>query len=467
MKKQYILTPNTALRGWRLVPRAYYVRGAGAAAGLMEEEFEILLKCDGKSAAEPSPALDSLISRGLCRPAEDGETLTDWQKYRFCDNRYFPYANWAVTGRCNFNCRHCFNAADNAPLMEEFTWEQCQSFIGQMDDCGVQNVALTGGEPMLHPHFMDVCREIDRRGMVVDELTTNGSFITPGMLDEFDGFKHKPVFKLSFDGIGYHDWFRMKKGAENDTLEKARLLARRGFRVRFQTNVHKGNTDAILPTARLADEIGVESIRIIRTTESPRLTEMGDDICLSITGYYDFALNFIRGFLAEGLGIDIDIWQAAQVWPRGRAYCHRPVSGGAPQAYRGSLPVCRGVRGRVAVTPAGDILPCNQMSGWFKKYGIHMGNVHETPLRELLSGGEYLSHVCYTVGELLEKNPKCQACPHWKLCMGGCRVIGILHGEGEYLSHDPAKCVYFNLYYDKFAELFDDSWRNTGRLTEG
>jgi len=455
--KTYILSPNIALRGWRLVPCAYYIRGGGDAKGLSREDFDILQKCDGATLIESSPCLDALTTRGLCVPAENGEELTVWQRYRFCDNRYFPAVNWAVTGKCNFNCRHCFNAADNAPLMSEFTREQCMSFIWQLDECGVQNVTLTGGEPTLHPDFMDICREINRRGMVIDELTTNGSFITPEMLDEFKQFHCEPLFKLSFDGVGHHDWFRGKQGAEKEVIEKIKLLRDRGFRVQIQTNVHKGNTDTILPTTKLADSMGVEGIRIIRTTEAPRWAEMGGNLCLGVTEYYDFALDYIRAFLAEDLKINVDIWQVFQLWPRFKSYHHRPVEGGAHH-HRDSLPVCRGARGRIAVTPEGGVLPCNQMSGWFKKHGKRLGNVHETPLRELLTGGEYLKTVCYTVGELREENPKCQACPHWKLCLGGCRAIGILLG-GSYESYDPAKCIYFDGYFDKFTALFNEEWR--------
>jgi len=460
----YILNPNIALRGWRLVPHAYYPHGAGHAQKLTPEEFELLRNCDGVTDIRPSQTLFTLLKRGMCLPATEGEELTDWQRYRFCDNRYFPAVNWAITGKCNFNCRHCFNAADNAPLNAEFTWEQCQSLIAQLDECGVQNVTLTGGEPMLHPSFMDICREIDRRGMVIDEITTNGSRITSEMLDEFAQFGKKPLFKLSFDGVGHHDWFRMKEGAEREVIEKTKLLKDMDFSVRFQTNVHRDNMDTILPSARLAEDLGVEAIRVIRTTEAPRWAQTGGDLCLGIEEYYDFALDLIRSFLVENLKISIDIWQVFQMSPRRRAYHHRPVEGGANKC-RDSLPVCRGNRGRIALTPEGDIVPCNQMSGYFKKHGTHLGNVHKTPLRELLTEGEYLRSVCYSVGELREENPKCQTCRHWKLCLGGCRAIGILFGGG-YNKYDPSKCIYFDGYFDKFAALFDESWRCIDDLVE-
>ena len=456
-----IQNPNVALRGWQLVPWAYYIRGEEEARRLTQEEFDILSKCDGKTDISPSPVLESLIDKGLCapigEPAGANAALTEWQRFRYCDNRYFPSVNWAVTGRCNFNCLHCFNAADNAPLMSEFTWEQCQSFISQLYDCGIQNVTLTGGEPMMHPQFMRICKEVDKLGMVVNELTSNGCFITPEMLDEFDNFNVKPLFKLSLDGLGHHDWFRDKKGSEQEVLEKVKLLVSRGYRTRIQTNVHRGNMDTILPTVKLAEGMGVESIRIIRTTEAPRWAEKGGDLCLSVKEYYDFALSFVRDFLAEGLKISVDIWQVFQIWPRRMEYHHRPMEGIA-EKYRSSIPVCRGARGRVAVTPEGDVVPCNQMSGYFKKHGIHLGNVHETPLKELLSDSRYLDYVCMTINDILNENPKCQKCKHWKTCMGGCRAIGLLFG-GTYKHHDPAKCVYFEHYMDRFAALFGDGWR--------
>lgn len=453
----YILNPAIALRGWRLVPRAYYIRGNATARGLKQEEFDILCQCDGETELPDSHLLDSLLDCGLCVKAENGENLTEWQRFRHCDNRYFPAVNWAVTGKCNFNCRHCFNAADNTPLMSEFSWEQCQDFIRQLDECGVQNVTLTGGEPMLHPHFMDICREVDRRGMVIDEVTTNGSLITPEMLDELAAFKSSPTFKLSFDGVGHHDWFRMKDGAQRDVLEKTKLLRDKDFRVRWQTNVYKDNMDAMLPTAKLADEMGIESIRVIRTSEAPRWAEMGGELCLGVKEYYDFALDFTRAYLEADLKPTVDIWQAFLFRPKTKSYHHRPIEGGV-NSYRDSLPVCRGARGRIAVTPEGDVVPCNQLSGVFKKLGICIGNVHKTLLRELLNDSEFLQTVCLTVGELREENPKCQICPHWKLCMGGCRALAMVLGNGNYIGYDPAKCIYFDEYFDKFATVFGEGW---------
>ena len=453
------LNENIALRGWRLVPRAYYIRGDNYAKALSPDEIEVLQKCDGETDIELSSVLSGLMARGLCSPAERGDKPSAWQRYRFCDNRYFPMVNWAVTGKCNFNCRHCFNASDKSPLSSQFSWEQCRDFIRQLDECGVQYVTLTGGEPIFHPQFMDICREINKRGMIIREINTNGSLITSEMLDEFKAFSYRPLFKLSLDGLGHHDWFREKQGAEQDVIKKIQLLRDNGFRVRIQTNVHRGNMATVLPTAKLADDMGADGIRVIRTCEAPRLEANGSSLCLGIDEYYDFALAFTRDCIEENIQLPVDIWQVCRFWPTTRTYRHRPIEGGVSK-YRENLPVCRGVRGQIAVTAEGDILPCNQMSGYFKKHGTCLGNVHKTQLRELLTDSEYLETVCFTVGQLQAENPKCRSCRYWNLCLGGCRAIAMLLGDG-YRKYDPAKCIYFERYMDRFTALFGDDWQCT------
>jgi len=449
----YKLTDHTALRSWQLVPYAYYTYGQRLASGLKEEEFNLLLKCDGNTALEESPLLEELINRDLCQVCEKGEVLGDWQKVRYCDNRYFPAMNWTITGKCNFNCMHCFMAADNSALMEEFSYDQAMNLLDGIEKTGMSTLSLTGGEPMLHPHFMEIVRECARRRIDINEVITNGSFITEEKLDEFISLGLSPIFKISFDGIGHHDWFRGMKGAEEKTLAAIKLVHDKGFSVLIQMNIHKDNVHTIMPTLKLFDEMGIEAIRIIRTTEAPRWNENGKDLCLGIEEYYDLSLKITEDYLKTNPQMDVDIWMFLQYSPRSRDYHLRPVEGGV-KTYRASAPVCRGNRGMVAVIANGDIVPCNQVSGQMRLDKVLMGNVHATPLNKLLSEGPYLDSVTFTVGELQERNPECQACDYWKLCVGGCRACAYAF-NGTMMSYDPIKCIYFKKgYMDQTIQLF-------------
>ncbi|MBQ3701808.1 MAG: anaerobic ribonucleoside-triphosphate reductase activating protein [Oscillospiraceae bacterium] len=80
------------------------------------------------------------------------------------------------TGGCNFRCPFCHNSALVLPdqLAHDSSAEQVLAFlrkrVGVLD-----GVAVTGGEPLLHPDIADFLKEIKAMGFLV-KLDTNGSF---------------------------------------------------------------------------------------------------------------------------------------------------------------------------------------------------------------------------------------------------------------------------------------------------
>lgn len=128
-------------------------------------------------------------------------------------------------------------------------------------------------EPMCHKSFLPILEGIYRRGMYVEELNTNGFYITQEILDRMKEIGCDPLIKISFDGLGHHDWLRNRKGAEEDALRAIALCIKNGFRVMAQTNVHRRNVDAMIATARLLDEMGVTKMRIIGAGYHGRLAQ--------------------------------------------------------------------------------------------------------------------------------------------------------------------------------------------------
>ena len=431
-----VLNENVALRSWKLVPYAYYVRGYQYAQKLSREQFELLSQCDGRREMDKTPLLGQLERAGFVREAQEGETWSEWSKPRRCDNRYFPSLNWAVTGKCNFNCKHCFMAADKAPMMGEFSWEECVAFLDECESCGIQSVTLTGGEPMLHPRFRDIMREIYRRGMYLTELNTNGSFLTADFLDELKRLDMDTEIKISFDGIGHHDWLRGVPHAEEKALRAMKLAKEKGFRVRSQTNVHRGNLDVMYDTVAMLDGMGVEEIRIIRTTETPRWRKNGGDATLGIVEYYYEMTKLIERCLGSGFNISVDVWQFAHYRPgRGDYYFH-PVQSDCGK-YRDGIPACRGARGTVAVSYTGEVYPC-----------------------------KYLELVTMPVSDIREENEPCRNCQYWRCCMGGCRAIALAFTK-DYKHYDPAKCAFFKGgYMQKLDEVFESAGRPYVCLSE-
>lgn len=105
--------------------------------------------------------------------------------------------NLMITGKCNYNCIHCFNAADNAPLMSEWTMDEMNKLLDQARDCGINAFTITGGEPMLHKNFFEIIEGIYSRGMFVEELNTNGHFINMAALERLKSIGCVPLVKIS------------------------------------------------------------------------------------------------------------------------------------------------------------------------------------------------------------------------------------------------------------------------------
>ena len=54
----YRLKDDVALRKWKLIDRAIYIRGSENAVAVSKEEFDLLLKCDGETEISPNPYLE-------------------------------------------------------------------------------------------------------------------------------------------------------------------------------------------------------------------------------------------------------------------------------------------------------------------------------------------------------------------------------------------------------------------------
>lgn len=457
---RYILNSCIALRSWLYVPYAYYIRGERNAKGLKKEEFEFLSACDGKTELPSeieSPLARDLLEREFINIVKDEETMSAWSKPMVCSNRYFPAMNWMITGRCNYNCIHCFNAADNAPLMSEWTMDEANKLLDEARDCGINAFTITGGEPMFHKNFFDILEGIYQRGMYVEELNTNGYFITSETLDRMKAIGCMPLMKISFDGTGYHDFMRNRKGAEQSAINAISLCLEKGFRVKVQTNMNRRNHDSMLKTAEMLDSMGVDEMRIIRTTEAPRWVQNAGDACLTLREYFDETLTLWQKYSQESHNMALTVWQLGTLYQKEHFYTLTAVNT-CREKYRDSAPVCKGNRGMVAVGANGHVYPCHQMSGYYEQHGDVLGNVKETPLAELLSGGKYLKEVCTTLKNLRENNKKCDKCEYFEQCNGGCRAIALAL-TGDKFGADPSKCLFWEERYDKKIEKMLPNYR--------
>jgi radical SAM protein with 4Fe4S-binding SPASM domain len=455
----YRLKDNVALRAWKYVDRAIYIKGVDHALGISEEEFKLLLLCDGEHDIEPSPHLSNLLSKNFIEECKKGDKPNDWSTFRQYDNYYFPKMNLMITGKCNLNCLHCFNAKDNAPLNSELTYEEILNILDQSKDIGVHAFTITGGEPLVHRRFLDIVRAIYERNMYIFELNTNGLLITQKMLDVFKEVGCSPLIKISFDGVGYHNWIRQHPKAEDLTIKAIKLCIDNGFRVKAQVQVNRKNVDVMMETAKLLNEMGVIEMRIIRTTEAPRWEKNSPDSSLTIEEYYQRMLEFAKEYTNSGMDMVIDIWQFLRLYPYGHSYELVPVACNKND-FNIRIPMCKGNRGMIAVSSKGEVVPCLQMSGYFLEKGISLGNLFNTPLKDLVTDSPYLNLAMAPLFKQIIENDKCGNCKYYKACTGGCPALGLLYSPtSDFYHEDITKCIFYeNGWYEKVIDVLKD-WK--------
>ncbi len=94
--------------------------------------------------------------------------------------RAITYLRISVTDRCNFRCVYCMprDGMQWQPLAEQLSIDELARVVEAAAEGGIRRVRLTGGEPLVHPHIVEIVRRIAAvPGIDEVSLTTNGMLL--------------------------------------------------------------------------------------------------------------------------------------------------------------------------------------------------------------------------------------------------------------------------------------------------
>jgi len=101
----------------------------------------------------------------------------------------------ALTNVCDLHCAYCYAPKHKASLRAE----QVLSWLKELDTEGCIGVGFGGGEPTLHPDFVDICRRVAHETQLAVTFTTHGHRVTPQMVGRLRGSVH--FVRISVDGV--------------------------------------------------------------------------------------------------------------------------------------------------------------------------------------------------------------------------------------------------------------------------
>jgi len=133
---------------------------------------------------------------------------------------------WHLTQECDLHCRHCYDRSSRQAfsfkraitLLDELRAFCCRRFIrGQ--------VSLSGGNPLLYPHFMDIYRAAAERDLMIAILGNASDRTT---IDQLVDIRMPVYYQVSLEGLEQHNDEIRGAGNYHRTVDFLRTLTEMG-----------------------------------------------------------------------------------------------------------------------------------------------------------------------------------------------------------------------------------------------
>ncbi len=185
-----------------------------------------------------------------------------------------PVVVWNITRRCNLHCVHCYSDSTAQHYPGELTLQQSIDVIDDLADYGVPAVLLSGGEPMLHPHFFDLAGYAVARGLRIT-VSTNGTRIDSHAASRLKDLGVTYV-GISLDGIGEcHDTFRGKPGAFQKAVDAFRHCRGAGQKVGLRLTLTRQTADQLPEILKFIEKEDIPRVCFYHLVYSGRGADLG------------------------------------------------------------------------------------------------------------------------------------------------------------------------------------------------
>jgi len=168
-----------------------------------------------------------------------------------------PYfVDWAVTSKCNLNCRHCRGFPEG-----ELSTTRAEKLIIEIAELEPDWVIIEGGEPLLRPDLFKLLSLMQQKRLEV-HLITNGMLLNPQIISTLKQLGAKVM--ISIDGATAVTYEAIRNGASFErVVQSARDCVKEGILEAINFTTLKMNFREIEGIFDLAVSIGAPKVTII------------------------------------------------------------------------------------------------------------------------------------------------------------------------------------------------------------
>lgn len=329
---------------------------------------------------------------------------------------------WHLTERCNLACSHCYQDGKVRPELSldqvfailkelEATFEAWNETYGLVLRPRLQ---LTGGEPLLWHNIFDLIDLAKGMGFAISMLT-NGTLVSEEIADEI-AEREVDLVQVSMEGTKpVHDRIR-GEGAYDAAASGIRRLSRRGQFVSVNATLSKMNCEDVDDLIDEMKTLGADRVAFARLVPSGG----GASLATEMLSAAELKKVYEKIKARDDLAIEIA--------------CRDPLmalldSRVIPSAGDIAIGGCTAGVAGITILPDGTAMACRRL-------GIELGNLLETPFRELWADSPEL----WCLRSRENYSGRCGECDRWASCRG-CRAVAyagsLIAGQPDLCADDP------------------------------
>lgn len=158
---------------------------------------------------------------------------------------------------CNMACCHCYLSDAQRGDIKVRSFQDIIEDIQEWVEAGCLFLLITGGEPMLHPDFVDIYRFACEQGLLVT-VFSNGTVVDDAVISAFKEYAPRAV-EVSIYGAtpGVHDAVTGVPGSHTKAWKGIHLLREAGVRLHLKTVLLTLNRHELSAMREQAAELGV------------------------------------------------------------------------------------------------------------------------------------------------------------------------------------------------------------------
>lgn len=155
---------------------------------------------------------------------------------------------WHLTQQCDLHCRHCYDRSDR----HAFPYDRALSLLDELGDfCRRRfirgQVSLSGGNPLMYPHFFDLYRAAAERDLFVAIL---GNACDRATLERLLLIAMPAYYQVSLEGLEQHNDEIRGAGNFRRTVDFLKMASEMGIPNMVMLTLTGRNMDQVLPLAR-------------------------------------------------------------------------------------------------------------------------------------------------------------------------------------------------------------------------